>query len=205
MNARERMRRIPPLICTGIVATIFFVAAVVTLYSSEADADFTITEPQVTAQAAIEIPTNLAVRYEESAPQVSEEPMSLIKSRDWGAEDDEILLQIAMAEAEGESTEGKALVMLVVLNRVWDDRFPDSIEDVVFQKLGDTYQFSPVEPGGRYWTTQPNADCYKALDMVLHGWDESKGALYFEACVGESWHSRNLEYLYTVGGHRFYK
>lgn len=28
-----------------------------------------------------------------------------------------------MAEAEGEDTEGKALVILVVLNRVWSDDF----------------------------------------------------------------------------------
>ena len=48
---------------------------------------------------------------------------SLIKSRDWSAEDAEILLKIAMAEAEGESVEGKALVMLVVLNRVWSEGF----------------------------------------------------------------------------------
>lgn len=148
-----------------------------------------------------EIPTNLYV----TQPEVSEEPETLVMSRDWGAEDDKILSQIAMAEAEDESTEGKALVMLVVLNRAWSDGFPNSIEDVVFQKVNGTYQFSPVEPGGRYWTTVPNADCYAALDMVLNGWDESQGALYFEGCAGESWHSRNLEYLYTVGGHRFYR
>ena len=45
-----------------------------------------------------------------------------------------------MAEAESEDTEGKALVMLVVLNRVWDDEFPDTIEEVIFQKG----QFSPI-------------------------------------------------------------
>ena len=139
--------------------------------------------------------------------QYTEQPVILtpINRLDFGADDSEILLKIAMAEAEGECTEGKALVMLVVLNRVWDNEFPDTIEDVVFQKYGDTYQFTPVEPQGRYWTTDPNEDCYKALDMVLDGWNESKGALYFESCSGDSWHSRNLEYLFTVGGHRFYK
>ena len=130
---------------------------------------------------------------------------TLVMSRDWGAEDSKILLKIAMAEAEGESTEGKALVMMVVLNRVWSDGFPNTIEEVVFQKSGKAYQFSPVAKGGRYWTTEPNEDCYAALEMVEHGWDESKGALYFEACKGESWHSRNLEYLFSCGNHNFYK
>ena len=34
------------------------------------------------------------------------------------AADEEILLKLAMSEAGGESTEGKALVMLSVVNRV---------------------------------------------------------------------------------------
>ena len=130
-----------------------------------------------------------------------EPTQTLIGSRDWGAEDDEILLKVAMAEAEGESTEGKALVILVVLNRVWSDDFPDSIEDVVFQES----QFSVTLDGGRYYTTTPNEDCYEALELVKHGWDESQGALFFESCDGGSWHSENLEFLYQVGNHRFYK
>jgi len=118
-----------------------------------------------------------------------------------GSEDDEILLKVAMAEAEGESTEGKALVMLVVLNRVRSDGFPDSIEEVVFQES----QFSVTLEEGRYYTTTPNEDCYKALELVKHGWDESQGALFFEGCDGISWHGENLDFLYQVGNHRFYK
>lgn len=137
----------------------------------------------------------------ETVCETQETTQTLIGSRDWGYEDDEILLKIAMAEAEGESTEGKALVMLVVLNRVWSDGFPDSIEEVVFQER----QFSVTLDGGRYYTTTPNRDCYEALELVRHGWDESQGALFFESCDGGSWHSENLEFLYQVGNHRFYK
>ena len=137
----------------------------------------------------------------ETVYETSDTAQTLIGSRDWGYEDDEILLKIAMAEAEGESTEGKALVMLVVLNRVWSDGFPDSIEEVVFQER----QFSVTLDGGRYYTTTPNRDCYEALELVRHGWDESQGALFFESCDGGSWHSENLEFLYQVGNHRFYK
>ena len=39
------------------------------------------------------------------------------------AADEEILLKLAMSEAGGESTEGKALVMLSVVNRVRSDEF----------------------------------------------------------------------------------
>lgn len=44
------------------------------------------------------------------------------------------LAKIAMAEAEGEDTEGKAQVILVVLNRVWSNDFPDTIEGVITEK-----------------------------------------------------------------------
>lgn len=77
----------------------------------------------------------------------------------WNNKDSDILLRIAMAEAEGEGTEGKALVMKVVLNRVENKEFPNSVEGVVFQQG----QFEPVLDDGRYWNVEPDAECYKAL------------------------------------------
>lgn len=127
---------------------------------------------------------------------------SLIASRDWDAEDSYLLAKIAMAEAEGEDTEGKALVIMVVLNRVWSKGFPDSIEKVIMQKN----QFSVTQEGGRWWTVEPSEDCYKALDMVMtEQWDESHGALYFESEGKSTWHQDNLEYLFKHGNHYFYK
>lgn len=150
----------------------------------------------VTSEAEIVIEAPETVTETEDADQ------SLIGSLDWGAEDAEILLKIAMAEAEGEDTQGKALVMLVVLNRVWSDDFPDTIEAVVFQES----QFSPVKEGGRYYTTEPDEDCYAALALIQSGWDESMGALYFESEENaDNWHSNNLTYLFQHGNHRFYK
>ncbi len=122
-------------------------------------------------------------------------------SQDFGSEDNRLLMKIAMAEAEGESVEGKALVMLVVLNRVWSSQFPDTIKEVIFQEN----QFPPVQEGGRWYTTEPNAECAEALELVMSGWDESQGALYFESMNEDSWHSRNLEFLFECGGHKFYQ
>ena len=118
-------------------------------------------------------------------------------------EDEKILLRIAMAEAEGEDTEGKALVMLVVLNRVENEEFPDTVKAVVFQKG----QFSPVRDNGRYWDANPDEDCYAALAAVRSGWNRSQGALYFENPHGQedTWHSRNLTKLFSHGNHVFYK
>ena len=115
-------------------------------------------------------------------------------------DDDYMLLKIAMAEAEGEDTIGKALVIRTVLNRVQSDNFPDTIKDVIFQEN----QFTPIR-NGRYDKVTPNDDCYIALEMVEDGWDESEGALYFERNTNkETWHSKNLTKLFTHGNHTFY-
>lgn len=145
--------------------------------------------------------TECDYKRERVAEGVEEKKTTLVHSRDWGADDAEILLQIAMAEAEGEGVEGKAYVMMVVLNRVWSEGFPGTIEEVVFQPG----QFTPVKDGGRYWTVTPDEECYKAHEMILHGWDESEGALYFCTSGGSSWVEENTEYLYTIGNHNFYR
>lgn len=126
--------------------------------------------------------------------------ISKVESRDWDAEDSYLLAKIAMAEAEGEDTEGKALVIMVVLNRVWSDGFPDTIREVIFQEK----QFSPIQDG-RWENVEPNEDCWKALQMIQEeNWDESYGALYFESEGQSDWHRNNLEFLFKHGNHYFY-
>lgn len=127
---------------------------------------------------------------------------SVLNIQSWNNKDSDILLKIAMAEAEGEGIEGKALVMRVVLNRVADAEFPDSVEKVVFQ----AGQFEPVEDDGRYWNVEPDAECYKALYMVqCENWDDTEGALYFCRTGSSAWMENNTEYLFTVGNHSFYR
>lgn len=113
----------------------------------------------------------------------------------------QILLRIAMAEAEGEGVYGKAYVIRVVLNRVQSEEFPDTIKKVVFQKN----QFSPVRDNGRYWDVEPDAECYEAYNMIENGWDESAGALYFSRTGSSPWMQENTDFLYEIGNHSFYK
>lgn len=142
------------------------------------------------------VPFVEAIPYEEVVKVVDE-----VQSSPFSGEDEYLLVKIAMAEAEGEDVDGKALVILTVLNRVGSNEFPDTIYDVIYQPD----QFSPVG-SGRFDAVEPSDECYQALNMVIDGWDESQGALYFESCDNaDNWHSRNLEHLFTHGRHRFYK
>lgn len=136
----------------------------------------------------------------EAIRQASRLAQTPVKSKDWDEDEAYMLANIAMAEAEGEDTKGKALVILVVLNRVWSDEFPETIEEVITQSR----QFTAYE-NGRYDRVEPSEDCYRALELVKQGWDESQGAMYFERTSTEStWHSTTLKKLFTHGNHTFY-
>lgn len=128
------------------------------------------------------------------------------KSSEWDAEESYLLAKLAMAEAEGEDTEGKALVILVVLNRVRSEGFPDTVKDVILEEHNGVRQFSVTQEGGRWYKVEPDEDCYKALELVtLEDWDESEGALYFESRSDSTWHQNHLQFLFQHGKHYFYK
>ena len=115
-----------------------------------------------------------------------------------------LLAKIAMAEAEECSTQTKAYVIMTVLNRVESNRFPNTVEGVIFERHGNTYQFSPIGDG-RWYRVEPNEDCWKAVEIALTS-NTSQGALFFESCINEdNWHSRNLQFLYKSDAMRFYK
>lgn len=143
-------------------------------------------------------------QQQEQAKLAMEQLPSNVDELEQGAfesEDDYILAKMAMAEAEDQDTEGKALVIRVILNRVEDERFPDTIKGVVSQKNAFTPYWN-----GRYKKVKPDADCYNALILVRkHAWDKSQGATYFEMTSGSTWHTRNLKRLFKHGCHTFYK
>lgn len=182
-------------------------ASIVAFAASFSGEKTTTSEVKEARQTATAEPTQAAIierseNAKTASPQVKQsEYQSKIASMDWSADDSYLLAKLAMAEAESEDTEGKALVILVVLNRVWDDEFPNSIEDVIYQDG----QFSPIT-NGRFDRVEPDADCYKALEMVqVEKWDESEGATYFESKSDSTWHSEHLEFLFQHGDHYFYK
>ncbi len=124
-------------------------------------------------------------------------------------EDYEVLLRIVEAEAGGEGEKGKLLVANVVLNRMNSKDFPDTVKDVVFQRSGQTYQFSPISDG-RYYTVEITKETVRAVERALMGVDYSEGALFFAARKSADpermkWFDENLVFLFSYGGHEFFK
>ncbi len=125
------------------------------------------------------------------------------------AEQRKVLETIVEAEAGDEDTFGKILVANVVLNRVLDEKFPDTVKEVVFQNNGRTYQFSPVRKGGRYYTVKVSEHTREAVARALSGEDYSDGALYFFARKYTSnekanWFDSSLRKIVKYGCHEFY-
>lgn len=89
------------------------------------------------------------------------------------AADLELLARVVYGEARGEPYAGQVAVAAVVLNRVRDSRFPNTIRDVIF----DVDAFTSVNDGQFYLT--PDATAYQAAREALRGSDPSGGALYF--------------------------
>lgn len=138
---------------------------------------------------------------EVTAPPVATSQVSDPAGLDFTDEESQMLLKLAMAEAEDQGVIGKALVIRVVKNRVDSEAFPNSIQDVIYEPK----QFSPVWDG-RFDEAVPDAECYQALERVLNYWDGSNGATYFEAEWSDgTWHKENLTELFTYGTVTFYK
>ncbi len=121
-------------------------------------------------------------------------------------EDYETLVRIVHCEAGNQDDKGKILVANVIINRVKSEKFPDSIYEVVTQNDGKTYQFSPVIPGGSFYSITPSEHTRECVDRALTGEDYSQGALFF-CCETSpnSWFNTKLTFLFTHGPHYFYK
>lgn len=122
--------------------------------------------------------------------------------------DYDILCCIVEAEAGGEDYLGKKLVAEVVLNRVESAKFPNTVEEVVFQQEDGVYQFSPVADG-RFYRVTVSEETKQAVDAALSGEDESRGALYFinrkySSTKALWWFDNRCTPLFFYGGHEFF-
>lgn len=177
------------------VAAVFMVSGVSNLYA-EIQSDTSIKKETYITQA---VKKNVRLTLN-SAVIAEPEKVVTIEHIGHSPKDEYMLAKIAMAEAESEGIEGKALVIRVVLNRVQSDKFPNSISEVIFQRG----QFSTIG-NGRYDRVEPDQECYEALNLVqLESWDESQGALYFESESTSDWHKNNLHFLFQYRNHYFY-
>ena len=123
-------------------------------------------------------------------------------------QDIDTLMRIVEAEAGGEDRKGKLLVANVIINRVKAEEFPDTVTEVVYQKVKNVTQFSPVSDG-KIRTVKVSEETREVVYSALLGEDVSDGALYFVArkiadAEKVCWFDENLTFLFSYGGHDFF-
>lgn len=113
------------------------------------------------------------------------------------------LSRIIEAEAGGEILEGKIAVGNVVLNRVADKRYPNTIYGVIFD-FKNGIQFTPAYTGTIYNT--PSAESIAAAKMCLEGYEIIDGVLFFfnPRIATSNWISKNRPFAGSIGLHDFY-
>lgn len=114
------------------------------------------------------------------------------------------LSRIISCEAGGtEPLIGQIAVGNVVLNRVADESSPDTVFDVIFDNRYGV-QFTPAYTPNIY--KEPFEISVIAAKICLEGYTVSEDALFFYAprYTYAAWIENNREYLFTIGGHRFF-
>lgn len=111
-----------------------------------------------------------------------------------------LLSRLVYGEARGEPYSGQVAVAAVVLNRVKNSSFPNTVSGVIYQKGA----FDVVSDG--QINMSPNDTAKKAAQDAINGWDPSYGAIYYfnPSTATNKWiWSRPL--TVTIGKHRFCK
>ncbi len=109
-----------------------------------------------------------------------------------------LLARAVYGEARGEIYLGKVAVAAVILNRVKDPNFPNSVAGVIYQPGA----FDAVSDGQINLT--PDEECIRAARDAFNGWDPTDGCSYYynPKTATNKW-MLSKEVTLTVGNHVF--
>ena len=109
-----------------------------------------------------------------------------------------LLARLVSGEARGEPYIGQVAVAAVVLNRVRDAAFPNTISGVIFQ----TGAFDAVWDG--QFDMTPTDSAMRAARDAMNGWDPTAGCLYYynPKTATNAWIWTRTVQL-TIGNHAF--
>ena len=116
--------------------------------------------------------------------------------------DIQLMARAINGEARGEPYEGQVAVGAVIMNRVKDSKFPNTIAGVIYQSGA----FTAVADGQINEPIAEDSTVYKAAQDAMNGWDPTGGCLYYfnpDTATNKWIWSR--PYVKTIGKHRFCK
>ena len=116
------------------------------------------------------------------------------------ASDIQLMARAINGEARGEPYEGQVAVGAVILNRVKNSQFPNTVAGVIYQSGA----FTAVSDGQINVPIEENSSVYKAARDAMNGWDPTGGCIYYfnPSTATNKWiWSRPL--VKVIGKHRF--
>jgi hypothetical protein len=126
---------------------------------------------------------------------------SLREAEPYTEEEFQLLAKLVQVEAGYESYEGQLAIANIILNRVKDSRFPDTIRDVIYSGR----QFPPAH-NGLLDKSEPNESALRATRDALDGRNNIEDAVYFynpDVTGGAFWD--RLEVVAVIGNHTYAK
>ena len=114
----------------------------------------------------------------------------------------ELMASLIFCEAGNQPYEGQVAVGAVILNRVKDSKFPNSISGVIYQPGA----FTAVSDGQINQPIKEGSTVYKAAQDAKNGWDPTGGCIYYfnpQTATNKWIWSR--PHVKTIGKHRFCK
>lgn len=108
----------------------------------------------------------------------------------------DLLFHVVQAEIGDEcySFEQKVNVVSVVFNRLYHEKFPDALSEILVYD-----QFSPIS-NGRYKEVEVSEDTILACEYAFEIEDTTDGCLFFD-----SNNALNYQFVFDDGAHNFYK
>ncbi|WP_226087538.1 cell wall hydrolase [Mesobacillus sp. S13] len=141
--------------------------------------------------------TNHADTLKTKKVDVDSKESSVTDKRFIKEEEVKLLARLVHAEAKGEPYEGKVAVAEVVLNRVENEQFPDSVKEVIYQKNA----FQPVQNGA---INKPaNEEAINAVEDALENDNKIDSLYFYNPDTATSQWIFTREVVKTIGKHAF--
>lgn len=151
------------------------------------------------------VPVNSVMKANNNKALIAGQTMNLPYAT-ISAADKDLMARLVRAEAVGEPYAGKVAVAVVVLNRVNNSQFPNTIRGVIYEQVSGHYAFTPVQNG--QINKNADAESKRAVNeaIALSGTNNGSGSLYFyNPKTAKSQWILSRDVTVTIGNHRFAK
>jgi N-acetylmuramoyl-L-alanine amidase len=124
------------------------------------------------------------------------------KGNTGGTTELQLMARAINGEARGEDYQGQVAVGAVILNRVDDSRFPNSISAVIYQPGA----FTAVSDGQINHPLANGSTAVKAAQDAMNGWDPTNGCVfYFNPATATNKWIWGKQLVIKIGKHNFCK